>query len=138
MEATIKQITGITFAGKATSNHWVMLDGKKEFGGAEGANSPMELVLIALGGCTGMDVVSILEKMRVQFDRFEIALSSEQAKDYPRVFTRVKIEYHFWGTDIPKDKVEKAIQLSQEKYCSVSAMVKKTARVTTEYVLHPH
>jgi len=133
MQAFIKHLQGITFAGKANSNHWVMMDGSSKFGGSDAASGPMELILIALGGCTGSDVASILEKKRVKLDGFEMNISADRAQEYPKVFTKIHIEYVFYGDNIKTKDVERAIELSQEKYCSVSAMLKKSADVTYSY-----
>lgn len=126
MKAVIRQSEGITFLGKAGSNHWVAMDGPEDFGGANAASRPMELFLMSLGGCTGADVASLLAKMRVQTDKFEIHLNGERASEHPKVFTRIEMVYKFWGKNLEevRDKIEKAVNLSQEKYCSVSAMIR--------------
>jgi putative redox protein len=133
MQAFVEQLRGITFAGKANSNHWVMMDGSPNFGGSDAASSPMELVLIALGGCTGGDVASILEKKRVRLDGFEMNISADRSQEFPKVFSKIHIEYIFYGDNIKREDVERAIELSQEKYCSVSHMLKKSAEVTYSY-----
>ena len=103
------------------------MDGSQAFGGSEAATSPIELFLISLGGCTGMDVASMLKKMRVNFDKFEIQIDSERATEHPKVYTKIDLVYKFWGKDLEADKakIEKAINSSQDKYCSVSAMIKE-------------
>lgn len=125
-QVVIKNVDGITFVGHGKSKHWVTMDGSQTFGGSEAATSPMELFLISLGGCTGMDVISLLKKMRVKVDKFEILVDSERAEDHPKVYTRIDLNYRFWGTKLEneKAKIEKAISSSQDKYCSVSAMIK--------------
>ena len=132
MKAEIVNVKGLTFLGKADSNQWIAMDGDKKFGGFNAAVKPMEAVLIALGGCTGMDVVSILSKMKVKYDSFEIEINAERAEDHPKVFTKIELKYKFKGKDLPRDKIEKAIRLSQERYCSVSAMLRKTADIKWE------
>jgi putative redox protein len=133
MQAYVRHLKGITFAGKANSNHWVMMDGSSKFGGSDAASGPMELVLIALGGCTGSDVVSILEKKRVRLDGFDMNIAADRTQEHPKVFSKIHIEYVFYGDDIKNNDVLKAIELSQEKYCSVSAILKKSAEVTFSY-----
>ena len=133
MEAVVKQLQGVTFAGKSESNHWVMMDGAEEFGGSRAASGPMELLLISLGGCTAFDVASILRKKRVKLEGFEVRLKAERATEAPKVLTKIHIEYVFRGENIPKQDVERAIELSQTKYCSVSAMLKKAAELTHSY-----
>ena len=132
MEAEIKILEGITAVGISGSNHWVPLDGSKAFKGREAANSPMELVLIALGGCTAMDVASILTKMHQPFSDLKILLNAEQKEEYPRVFTKIMIKYVITG-DVEVGKLEKAISLSQEKYCPVSAMLGCACPIEWEY-----
>jgi len=137
MEVTVKQIEGIAFAGVGETRHWVVMDSLAEFGGSEAGSKPMELLLMSLGGCTGMDVVSILQKMRVDLDDFEIRVEADQAEEHPKVFTRIHLEYRFFGKKVDQEKVEKAIELSQERYCSVSAMLRKTAEIHHSYRINP-
>jgi len=137
MKVTINQIQGIALAGKGDSRHWVVMDGPEKFSGLEAGSRPMELFLISLAGCTGMDVVSLLEKMRVKLDDFKMEVEAERAETHPKVFTKIHIEFLFWGKDIDPAKVEKAIDLSQNKYCSASAMLKKTVDITTSYKINP-
>jgi len=133
MEAYLKQIHGISLVGKADSGHWVTMDGPEQFEGSSAATRPMELILLGLGGCTAMDVISILQKKRVKLDDFECFVSAERAENHPQVFTKVHIKYVFYGKNIPTQAVERAIELSQEVYCSASEMFRKTAELTHEY-----
>jgi putative redox protein len=134
--AEVQPVNGLTLAGRSSSNHWVIMDGKKQVGGNEGGSTPMELVLMAVGGCTGMDVVSILKKMRVEYKDLKISLEADKADEHPKVFTDIRIVYHLWGKDIPLEKVEKAVSLSMEKYCSVSAMIKESVGVSYSIEIH--
>ncbi|MCR4405286.1 MAG: OsmC family protein [Candidatus Acetothermia bacterium] len=136
MEARVRFVEGMQFVGTSASGHALALDSRGE-GGANTAPSPMELVLIALGGCTGMDVVSILRKMRVGWERFEIALQAERAEEHPKPFTKIHLTYRIWGDGIPEDKLKRAIELSQERYCSVGAMLAKGAEITYGYEINP-
>ncbi|MEO0234079.1 MAG: OsmC family protein [candidate division WOR-3 bacterium] len=95
--------------------------------------SPMELVLVSLAGCTGMDVISILKKMRQNVKNFKLTVSGERADEHPKVYTKINIQYFFEGENLEKDKVERAIELSFNKYCSVSAMLKKSCDVSYTY-----
>ena len=133
MKAIIKQIKGCSFIGKADSNHWVAIDTPKESCGSDAASTPMELVLLALGGCSGADVVSILNKKKVSLNSFEINIDAERAESYPKVYTKINLEYVFYGKNIDPKHVERAIALSHEKYCSVSAMLKPTISITSSY-----
>jgi putative redox protein len=137
MHANIRWIEKLSFAGTADSGHWVVMDTDESSGGSAGSATPLEMVLLGLGGCTSMDVLSMLRKMRVPLDRYEIRLDAERAEDHPKVFTRIRIEYLFWGRDIDPKKVEKAIGLSMTKYCSVSAMLSKAAVMEHTYLINP-
>lgn len=132
MEVEVKNVEGLNFLGKADSGHWVVMDGPSEYGGTEGGSKPMELVLIALGGCTGMDVVSLLDKMKVNYDDLKIEVSASREEDHPKIFTEIHIKYKIWG-DVPEEKVKKAINKSQEKYCSVSEILQNSAEVNYDY-----
>ncbi len=132
-KAYIKQISGITFAGKTDSNHWITMDGPEEFGGSDAGIRPKELILLGLAGCTGSDVISILKKKRVQLNDFEINIEAEIADEHPQVFTKINLEYVFYGSEIKKEDVERAIELSQTKYCSVSAMLKNSIEIVHTY-----
>lgn len=132
-KAYVKQIKGITFAGKTDSNHWVTMDGPEDFGGSNAGIRPKELLLLGLGGCTGSDVISILSKKRIKIDDFEINIEADMADEHPQVFTKMHIEYVFYGKDINPKDVERAIDLSQTKYCSVTAMFQKAMEITHSY-----
>jgi len=129
MKAYIKSIEGLTFIGKADSGHWVPIDTLRRLDGNEGGTKPMELVLLALGSCTAMDVLSIIKKMRITLYDFKIDIEAENADEHPKVFTQITLNYRFFGQDLDKTKLEKAINLSQDRYCSVSAMLSKTAKI---------
>jgi putative redox protein len=126
MQATVKWSDKMQFAGTGNGGHPVLLDGDNKAG-----NSPMELVLIALCGCTAFDVVSILQKKREPFTAVEVSAHAEKAPDPPRVFTEIKLLYRVGG-NVARKAVEDAVRLSEEKYCSVAAMLRKTARITYE------
>ena len=132
-KAFVKQLQGITFVGKTDSNHWVTMDGPENFGGSNAGIRPKELILIALAGCTGSDVASILGKKRIKYDGFEINITAEQQDEHPQVFTKIDLEYVFYGKNIPAKDVERAIELSQTKYCSVTAMLQKAVEIGHTY-----
>ena len=125
-EAKTQWIEKQRFNGVATSGHSIIVDGDKATG-----NSPMELVLIALCGCTGYDVVSILQKKREPFISLEVRAAAERAAGPPSVYTKIKLIY-LVGGKVSRKAVEDAVRLSKEKYCSVSAMLEKTAKITAE------
>jgi putative redox protein len=115
--------------------HSFSVDAKPEVGGEDRGPRPKGLVLSALGGCTGMDVVSILAKMRVPLEAFRVEVEAPLTDEHPRVYSAIHIRYFFRGKDLPMDKLERAVQLSQERYCGVSALVAKAAPVTHEIVI---
>lgn len=104
--------------------------------GDDSGPGPKKLLLSSLAGCTGMDVVSLLNKMRVTFTGFEMDIAADLTEEHPKVYSEIRLVYRFFGNNINKDKVEKAVQLSQEKYCGVSAMLKKNCPIvhSIEYV----
>ena len=109
-------------------NHTIRLDTTAPMGEDSGA-SPKGLVLAGLAGCTGMDVVSLLEKMRVDITDFEIAIDADLTEEHPRVFSEIRMIYKISGKSLDKVKIQKAIDLSQDKYCGVSAMLKKNSEI---------
>ena len=111
------------------------LDATEAVGGKNGGPRPKPLILAALGGCTGMDVVSILKKMRVEPDYFNVEVSAEMTEEHPKYYNKFHIRYIFRGNDLPMAKLEKAVNLSQDRYCGVSEMLKKTAEITHEIVI---
>jgi putative redox protein len=123
---TNAKTTWIEKHGIADSGHSIVVDGDKAAG-----NSPMELIVIALCGCTGYDVVSILQKKREPFASIEVRAEAERATEPPSVYTKIKLTYRVGGK-VSHKAVEDAVRLSKEKYCSVSAMLEKTAKITTE------
>lgn len=131
--AFVKQLRGITFVGKTDSNHWITMDGPENFYGSNAGIRPKELILISLAGCTGSDVVAILQKKRVKLDNLEMNITAEQQETHPQVYTKIHIEFLFYGKDINEKDVERAIELSQTTYCSVSAMLKKSVEITHSY-----
>ena len=132
-KAVVKHIKGVTFLGKSDSNHWITMDGPESFGGSDAGTRPKELLLIALGGCTGSDVITILQKKKVQISNFEMNISADVAEEHPQVFTKINVEYVFHGKDIQEKDVERAIELSQTKYCSVTHMLNKAMQITHSF-----
>lgn len=132
-KAYLKQVKGITFVGKTDSNHWITLDGPENFGGSNAGIRPKELLLLALAGCTASDVVTILEKKKVKLDDFEINIIAQMQEEHPQVYTKIDLKYVFYGKNIPVEAVERAIELSQTKYCSVTAMLQKAIEIKHSY-----
>lgn len=136
-QAVVRQLRGITLSAKSDSNHWVMMDGRDDLGGSGAASSPKELLLMALGGCTAMDVIPILRKKRVALEGFEINLTANTREEHPQVYTDIHLEYVFYGDGIGSSDVERAIELSTTKYCSVSAMLQGSVKLTHSYRIEP-
>ena len=139
MKVNIKNVEGLTFLAKGESNHWLTFDGPESFGGFNGASRPMETLLMSFGACTGSDVKSIVTKMRLPVNKFEIELNSEKAEEHPKVFKWIQIKYKFWGDGLEDqtEKIEKAINLSQEKYCPIAAMLSHSVKIEHRYELNP-
>jgi putative redox protein len=125
MDAAVNWTDNDRFVGSASSRHAMVMDA----GAEKTANSPMELVLLALCGCTASDVVGILRKKRENFTGLEVSAKSERAEGYPAVFTSIHLNYRVRGR-VAQKAMEDAVRLSKEKYCSVSAMLAKTAKIT--------
>lgn len=114
------------------NNHKFMIDATEAVGGKNRGPRPKPLALASLGGCTGMDVISILRKMRVEPEYFNVSVSADSTDEHPRYYNKIHITYTFKGKDLPMEKLEKAINLSQDRYCGVTAMLEKAAEITHE------
>ena len=131
MEIEVKQLDGSTFVGRGESNHWTVMDATEDVDGHDGATRPMEMLLLSLGGCTGIDLNTLLKKMRVDYDDIDINISGKRNDDHPKYYTKIHVAYKVFGKDLPEDKVAKAVRLTQEKYCSVTHSLK--AEVSYDY-----
>ncbi|MGC9352481.1 MAG: OsmC family protein [Mariniphaga sp.] len=112
--------------------HKVVIDATKESGGSDLGPRPKKLMLTALAGCTGVDVVMILKKMKVEPEAFNVIVEADVTDEHPKHYNKMKVIYQFKGKDLPKDKLEKAIKLSEEKYCGVTAVYKKAMEMESE------
>jgi putative redox protein len=130
MKARVKWIEQRSFAGESGSGHFVMMDGAPESGGRNLAARPMELLLIGMGGCSAFDVVMILEKAREKITDCVVELEAVRADEDPKVFTQIELHFIVTGKGLNPQKVERAVGLSAEKYCSASIMLGKTAVIT--------
>jgi putative redox protein len=133
VKAKVKWVEGLQFAGTSPSNHAILIDGRKEVGGADSAVHPKELLLLALGACTGMDMISILRKMRQEVDDFEIRIEAEEAGEHPKAYQKIKIVYCVKGREIEEEKVRHAAELSQTKYCSVAATLRSPLTIDYDF-----
>ena len=130
-----KWVDGMRFVATDSQGHSIVTDSTKAGGGEGSGFTPLQLLLAALGSCTGIDLVDILRKQRQQIDDVEVIVSGQRVKEPPRVYSEIHIEYKIKGKDISEKAVQRAIQLSEEKYCSVGAMLKAKAHVSSSYVI---
>ena len=114
------------------NGHKIMLDAAEAVGGEDRGPRPKPLMLTALAGCTGMDVISILKKMRVEVEDFDVTVEGDLTDEHPKQYYKMNVIYTFKGKDLPLEKLKKAVSLSEERYCGVSAMFKKAIEITTE------
>jgi len=135
MEASVKWTEGMAFDAQLDGFNF-MIDADPMFGGQNKGPKPKGLTLVSLAGCTAMDVVSILGKMRVKPDSFEVATEGALSGEHPKTFTNIVIKYIFTGSDLPLDKLQHAIQLSYETYCGVSAMLKQVAKMSYKVIVN--
>lgn len=135
MKAKITWLNGRAFVGESGSGHSIVMDGAPENGGRNIGVRPMEMMLLGLGGCTGFDVVMILERSREKVTACEVSLEATRADEDPKVFTHVKMTYRLKGENLKPTAVERAIKLSSEKYCSASKMFEKTATIEHEWIV---
>jgi putative redox protein len=133
MKASVKWDHGLSFAGTADSGFTVNLGGSPAAGGDDDGLRPMELILIGLIGCAAMDVISILEKKRQSVTGFQVEAEADRAESHPKVFTQIRIHYVVEGQNIDPRAIERAMQLSEERYCPAQAMLAKAAEIKLSY-----
>ncbi len=133
MKARIKWIENACLLGEAGSGHGIVIDGVPEIGGRNLGIRPMEMILMGLGGCTAMDVLNILKKKRQQVTDCVIEVEGQRRDEHPKVFTNIHIHFKIIGRALKDNHIKQAVKLSAEKYCSVSAMLDKTAKITHDY-----
>ncbi len=133
MKARIKWVEDVTFLGEAGSGHALVMDGPPESGGRNLGPRPMEMLLLGMGGCTAFDVIMILKKARQPVTDCVVELSAERAEQAPKVFTRIHVHFVVTGQGLAEKQVERAVQLSAEKYCSASIMLGKAAEISHDF-----
>ncbi|MDB9938174.1 OsmC family protein [Candidatus Thioglobus sp.] len=133
MNLSVNWVDGMLMVGKSHSGHSITMDGPIEIGGENLGVRPMEMLLLGVAGCTMIDVVTTLQKMRQNLSHCETRISAERANEHPKVFTDIHIQFIVKGKDLDSKKVDKAITLSAEKYCSASIMLGKTAKITHDF-----
>ena len=130
MDANVTWTNGMSFEGTADSGFKVNLGTAAQFGGDDDGFRPLELMLISLAGCTGMDVISILQKKRQDVKGFEVKVHAERAQEHPKVFTSITVEYIVSGNDLDPEAVNRAVELSSTKYCPAQAMLAQAVPIT--------
>ena len=133
MDAKVTWSSGLSFDGTADSGFSLALGANSAVGGEDDGFRPLELFAIGLAGCTGMDVISILQKKRQNITQFEVRVHAQRAEEHPRVFTKIHIEYIVSGPQIDSAAVERSIELSETKYCPAQAMLAKTIPISSSY-----
>ena len=133
MKCRVKWLDHMTFVGESGSGHAIVMDAAPEHGGRNLGIRPMEMLLLGLAGCTAFDVAMILNKSRQDIVDCEVLIDSDRADEVPKVFTRIHIHFVVSGNDLDAAKVEKAVNLSAEKYCSASKMLSATAEITHDF-----
>ena len=133
MNISVKWIDGLLMVGKSDSGHAILMDGPPEIGGENLGVRPMEMLLLGMAGCTMIDVVSTLKKMREDLVDCQTQVSADRAEEYPKVFTNIHVHFILRGKKLDPSNVDKAIKLSAEKYCSASIMIGKTSIITHDY-----
>jgi putative redox protein len=131
--AKVTYTYGLQFVGEASSSHAIVIDGEPAFGGHNTGLRPMELLLVSLGGCSGMDVISILKKKKQDVTGLEINVTGQKAENYPKKFTDITMEFIVKGRSISEEAVKRAIDLSMNKYCSVKANLEGSAKISYFY-----
>jgi putative redox protein len=138
MQATVTWLNGRAFVGESGSGHAVVMDGPPDAGGRNIGVRPMEMILLGLGGCSSFDVISILEKSRQKVTHCRTELSAERADAIPAVFTRIHLHFVVSGIDLNRNQVERAVNLSAEKYCSATIMLGKAGvEITHDFEIAP-
>jgi putative redox protein len=133
MNISVNWVDGMLMVGKSNSGHSITMDGPTEIGGENLGVRPMEMLLLGVAGCTMIDVVSTLKKMREDLTHCETKVSADRADEYPKVFTNIHIHFILKGNNLNESKVIKAIKLSADKYCSASIMLSNTANITHDF-----
>ena len=137
MKARVSWVEDMMFTGESGSGHTIVLDGAPENGGRNAGIRPLELMLLGLAGCTAFDVVLILQRGREPVTNCVVEVDAERAPTDPKVFTAIHLQYRLSGQGLSPQKVERAIQLSKEKYCSASIMLGQVAQITHSWTVDP-
>ena len=136
MNTTVKWIDGMMMVGESASGHAIVMDGPEDLGGKNLGIRPMEMLLLGMGGCTTIDVVSTLKKMREIVSDCRVEISAQRADEHPKIFTKIHLNFIINGSNLNEKKVEKAVSLSADKYCSASIMLGKMADITHDFTIN--
>lgn len=135
MNATVKWVQGLQFIGESGTKHEIVMDADAKYGGTDKGMRPMELLLVAIGGCSGMDVASVLQKKKQRLSGIEIKVNGINAESYPQKFTEIELEFIVRGKDLSEQAVKKAVESSMDKYCSVKATLEGAAKINYRYTI---
>ncbi|MBF0559270.1 MAG: OsmC family protein [Nitrospirae bacterium] len=135
MNAKVTWVQGLKFVGESGTKHEIIMDADAKYGGTDKGMRPMEMLLVAIGGCSGMDVASVLQKKRQQIEGIEIKVTGTNAEVHPQKFTGIELEYIITGKELSEQAVKKAIESSMEKYCSVKATLEGVAKINYRYTI---
>ncbi len=133
LTGTVDLVDGMRFHSRSGSGHEIVMDTVREYGGTDEGARPLELLLLGLGGCTGMDVISMLRKMRQDVTGYQVRLRADRADDHPRVMTRIEVEHVLTGNNLNPDSVKRAVELSANRYCSAGGMLKQAAPIIERF-----
>ena len=136
MKTIVRWIDGMMMVGESASGHALIMDGPEDLGGKNLGVRPMEMLLLGMGGCTTVDVISTLKKMREAVSDCQVEISAERADEHPKVFTKIHLHFVIKGDNLNEKKVAKAVSLSADKYCSASIMLGKMATITHDFTTH--
>ena len=133
LTAKVKWVEGFQFVGESGSGHAIVMDASPEAGMVRTGMTPMEMLLVGIGGCSGMDVVSVLKKKRQEVIDIAVNVSGEKAESHPQKYTSIQLEFIITGKNVSDDAVKKAVDLSMDKYCSVKATLEGSAKISYSY-----
>ncbi|WPE16167.1 OsmC family protein [Candidatus Thioglobus autotrophicus] len=136
MNTTVRWIEGMMMVGESASGHAIVMDGPEDLGGKNLGVRPMEMLLLGMGGCTTVDVISTLKKMREEVRDCRVEISAQRADEHPKVFTKIHLHFIVEGENLNDKKIAKAVSLSADKYCSASIMLGKMATITHDFTTH--
>lgn len=126
----------MVFQGNDERGLSITMDASPEASGQDAGTTPMNLILMALGGCSSMDIMSILRRIRDKIEKYNVKIEGKQNSKHPKVFNQIHLSYFFWGRDIPEEDIKKAVALSLERYCPVNAILAKSAEITYDIILN--